>query len=77
MSFERRQHSLREWIVSKDQLDVAPVEGLRACRVAAALTQRELAELVGSNQTTIANLEKWADPTPYAPAAVRGIEGSA
>ena len=35
------------------------LEGLRACRLAALLTQKELADLVNSNQTTIADLETW------------------
>jgi transcriptional regulator with XRE-family HTH domain len=35
------------------------LNGLEACRVAAGLTQKQLADSVGSNQTTIANLERW------------------
>jgi transcriptional regulator with XRE-family HTH domain len=34
------------------------VPGLKACRLAAALSERDLAELVGTNQTTINNLDK-------------------
>jgi transcriptional regulator with XRE-family HTH domain len=33
--------------------------GLWYCRIAAALTQKELADLFGSNQTAIADLESW------------------
>lgn len=40
------------------------VYGLGYCRLAAALTERELAELVGTSQTTINNLERasWWQP---------------
>lgn len=44
---------------AKQQREIEHLEGLRACRLAAALTQKELAELVGSSQTTIADLENW------------------
>lgn len=44
---------------AKQQRESKRVADLRACRVAAALTQRDLAAMVGSNQTTIADLEIW------------------
>src|SRR4051812_6547894 len=34
------------------------LQGLRACRLAAGLTQRQLAEMIGSNQTTVRQLER-------------------
>ena len=40
---------------AKQQREIVHLEGLRACRLAAALTQKELAELVGSSQTAIAD----------------------
>jgi len=44
---------------AKRQQMTVRLEGLTACRVATALTQKELANLIGSNQTTIADLERW------------------
>jgi DNA-binding Xre family transcriptional regulator len=44
---------------AKQQRESVRLEGLWACRVAVALTQRELGKLVGSSQTTIADLERW------------------
>lgn len=44
---------------AKQQREIVHLGGLRACRLAAALTQKELAELVGSSQTTMADLENW------------------
>lgn len=49
----------------KQQQSTVRVEGLRACRVAAAITQRELAELIDSNQATLADLENWDEATPH------------
>jgi transcriptional regulator with XRE-family HTH domain len=34
------------------------LQGLRACRLAAGLTQRQLAAMIGSNQSTVRQLER-------------------
>jgi transcriptional regulator with XRE-family HTH domain len=34
------------------------LQGLRACRLAAGLTQRQVAEMIGSNQSTVRQLER-------------------
>ncbi len=46
------------WAAKQQRVSVG-LQGLQSCRIAAALTQRELADLIGSNQTTIADLEVW------------------
>ena len=59
MPEEKGDQSVRARLTAKQQRETVRLDGLRACRLAAALTQRELAEMVGSNQTTIADLENW------------------
>jgi DNA-binding Xre family transcriptional regulator len=44
---------------AKQQRVSVGLQGLWYCRIAAALTQRELADLIGSSQTAIADLEDW------------------
>jgi transcriptional regulator with XRE-family HTH domain len=44
---------------AKQQRKTFVLGGLKSCRIAATLTQKELADLIGSNQTTIADLESW------------------
>jgi transcriptional regulator with XRE-family HTH domain len=48
-----------------DEGRIYPTRGLRACRLAAGLTQRELADAVGSHQTFIAELEDWRNVKSY------------
>jgi transcriptional regulator with XRE-family HTH domain len=59
VSTQKGGKSWRARRVAKQQRQSVGLNGLRACRVAASLTQKELAELVGSNQTTIVDLEYW------------------
>ena len=59
MSTEKRAKTVEERRAARLARPSVPLRGLKACRIAAALTQRELAELVGTNQTTIADLERW------------------
>ncbi len=58
MSTEQGGKDLRARRAARQKRGLVPVEGLRIYRVAAGLTQRELAEVVDSNQTTIADLER-------------------
>jgi DNA-binding XRE family transcriptional regulator len=44
---------------AKQQRVSVGLQGLQSCRIAAALTQKELGDLIGSNKTTIADLEIW------------------
>jgi transcriptional regulator with XRE-family HTH domain len=44
---------------ARQQRTLESLNGLRACRIAAVLTQKELADLAGTSQTTIADLERW------------------
>ena len=48
---------------SKKRVKYYAVLGLRACRYAAGLTQKELAEAIGSHQTRIAELETFLNAT--------------
>ncbi len=60
MSTGKRYRSfLEQRVEAKRQRQLYPVGGLRACRVASGLSQKELADLIGKNQTLIADLENW------------------
>jgi transcriptional regulator with XRE-family HTH domain len=61
VSTEKRAKTVEERRSARLARPSVPLRGLKACRIAAGLTQRELAELVGTNQTTIADLERWED----------------
>lgn len=58
----------RAWYVPKDRMTEGGwkvrLPGLKACRLAAGLSQRDLAKLVGKSQTTIAGLENLRDLAP-------------
>jgi DNA-binding XRE family transcriptional regulator len=51
--------SLQARTAAKQQRETVRLGGLKSCRLAAGLTQKALAERVGSNQTTLADLENW------------------
>ena len=59
MTREKGFKGWQERYEAKRQRESYRVRGLRASSVAAALTQKELAGLVGSSQTIIADLETW------------------
>ncbi len=60
MTKEKGFKSWQERYEAKRQRESYRLSDLRAFRVAAALTQKDLADLIGSSQTVIADLERWA-----------------
>ena len=59
MTMGKDTKSLQARTAAKQQRETVRLGGLKSCRLAAGLTQKELAERVGSNQTTLADLENW------------------